>query len=103
MEIEPGGERCLTRIVTVTPPDYFAYRWAAAYPDVLADETNSTLVEFTLTSSGTGTTLTVAESGFATLPVPAGREEFASYESHSKGWIEVMDNLGRYAEAQFHA
>src|ERR1700744_5285095 len=54
MVIEPGppGERYLTRIVKVDPPNYFAYRWAAAYPDVLADDSNSTLVEFHLHAQG---------------------------------------------------
>ena len=102
MEIEPAkGERCLTQIVAVTPPDYFAYRWAAAYPGVLADETNSTLVEFRLTEEAGKTRLTLCESGFAALAIPTGREVFASYDSHNQGWGEVLVNLARYAEEQF--
>jgi uncharacterized protein YndB with AHSA1/START domain len=75
-----------------------AYRWASTFPEVLADDTNSTLVEFTLTTEGTGTRLTVCESGFASLEIPAGREPFASFDSHSQGWTEVIANIGRYAE-----
>ena len=100
MVIEPGppGEKYLARIVKVDPPHYFSYRWASAFPDVLADETNSTLVEFHLAAEGALTRLTVCESGFATLKIPAGRETFASFESHSQGWIEVIRNLANYVE-----
>ncbi|HEY8728091.1 MAG TPA: SRPBCC family protein [Acidothermaceae bacterium] len=95
----PGsGERYLARVVTVDPPHYFAYRWASAYPEVLADETNSTLVEFRLTAEEAKTRLTVSESGFASLKIPAGREHFSSYESHSEGWTEIVRILADYAE-----
>jgi uncharacterized protein YndB with AHSA1/START domain len=99
MVLEPGpGERYLARIVKVDPPHFFSYRWASAFPGVLADESNSTLVEFQLAAEGATTRLTVCESGFATLNIPAGREPFASFESHSQGWIEVIGNLATYAE-----
>jgi uncharacterized protein YndB with AHSA1/START domain len=99
MIIEPEpGTRHLARIVKVDRPHYFAYRWASAYPDVLADDTNSTLVEFRLAADGVGTQLTVCESGFAALTIPAGREEYASHASHSQGWTEVLGNLAKYAE-----
>ena len=99
MVLEPShGERYLARVVKVDPPNYLAYRWASAYPDVLADETNSTLVEFHLTADGVTTRLTVCESGFASLTIPAGREGFASHASHSRGWTEVLQNLAGYVE-----
>jgi uncharacterized protein YndB with AHSA1/START domain len=99
MVLEPGdGERYLARVVKVDPPHYFAYRWASAYPDVLADETNSTLVEFHVAAEGEVTRLTVCESGFASLTIPADREAFASYESHSRGWTEVIRNIADYVE-----
>jgi uncharacterized protein YndB with AHSA1/START domain len=99
MVLDPGpGERYLARIVKVDPPHYFSYRWASAYPEVLADETNSTLVEFHLAAEGAMTRLTVCESGFASLTIPAGREQFASQESHSQGWTEVLRNFADYAE-----
>jgi uncharacterized protein YndB with AHSA1/START domain len=100
MVIEPGppGEKYLARIVKVDPPHYFSYRWASAFPNVLADETNSTLVEFQLAAEGAATRLTVCESGFAALKIPADREAFASFESHNQGWTEVLGNLASYAE-----
>jgi uncharacterized protein YndB with AHSA1/START domain len=75
-----------------------AYRWAAAYPNVLADDTNSTLVEFHLTTEGATTRLTVCESGFASLKIPVGRDNFASHASHSRGWTEVLQNIAKYVE-----
>jgi uncharacterized protein YndB with AHSA1/START domain len=98
--LEPAGpgERYLARIVEVDPPHYLAYRWASAYPDTLADDTNSTLVEFRLTADEETTRLTVCESGFATLTIPPGREGFASYDSHSQGWTEIVRNLADYVE-----
>jgi uncharacterized protein YndB with AHSA1/START domain len=92
------GRQYLFRVVTVDPPRYLAYRWASAYPDVLADETNSTLVEFHVVADGAMTRLTVCESGFASLTIPAGRENFASHESHSRGWTEVMQRIVDYID-----
>jgi uncharacterized protein YndB with AHSA1/START domain len=99
MVLEPGpGGRYLARVVKVDPPHYLAYRWASGYPDVLADDTNSTLVEFHVSADGEETRLTVCESGFASLTIPAGRGPFASYESHSRGWTEVLRHLADYVE-----
>lgn len=99
MVLEPAhGERYLARVVKVDPPHYLSYRWASAYPDVLADETNSTLVEFHVAAEGATTRLTVCESGFASLTIPAHREEFASHESHSRGWPEVLRTLADLSE-----
>jgi uncharacterized protein YndB with AHSA1/START domain len=83
-----------TLIVAVDPPRAFSYRWASAYPDELATEENSTLVEFTLWSSGDGTVLRLVESGFDALDIPADRPD-ASFESHSKGWTGV---IAKFAE-----
>jgi uncharacterized protein YndB with AHSA1/START domain len=107
MDLRPGGVMVLdhgehgnyrTLIVNVDPPRAFSYRWAAGYPGVVANEDNSTLVEFTLESAADGTLLRVVESGFDTLVVPADREQSAGYESHSTGWTEVISKLGSYAE-----
>ena len=100
MVIEPGppGMKYFARVVKVDRPNYFSYRWASAYPDVPADESNSTLVEFQLAAEGSATRLTVSESGFASLDIPADREPFASLESHTRGWTEIMGNLVTYVE-----
>lgn len=70
----------------------------AATTERVWDETNSTLVEFRVSAEGAMTRLTVCESGFASLTIPAGREDAASYESHSRGWTEVLRNLAGYIE-----
>lgn len=82
-----------TLIVSVEPPRYFAYRWASAYPGEKATPVNSTLVEFTLAPAPGGTQLSLSESGFSDLAIPAGMEYGASYESHMGGWTEKLANL----------
>jgi uncharacterized protein YndB with AHSA1/START domain len=107
VDLRPGGVMVLdhgehgtypTVIVTVDAPRSFSYRWASAYPGVVATEVNSTLVEFTLESIDDGTRLRVVESGFESLTIPAEREGSAGFESHSQGWTEVVAKLGKYAE-----
>jgi uncharacterized protein YndB with AHSA1/START domain len=106
IDLRPGGFMHLdhgeygtfpVRIEKVDPPRYLSYRWASAYPGEEATGTNSTLVEFTLAAVGEGTRLRLVESGFAALTIPAHRQETASHESHSAGWVEVLENLRRYA------
>jgi uncharacterized protein YndB with AHSA1/START domain len=97
MTIDHGpGKSFPTRIDKVDPPHYLAYRWASDHPDVLADDTNSTLVEFTLAPQGKGTLLTLSESGFAALA--SGPTDNGSYESHSGGWTGKLASLLEYSE-----
>ncbi|MER5768370.1 SRPBCC family protein [Streptomyces sp. NPDC001985] len=107
VDLRPGGTMFLdhgeygqfpTTIVTVEPPHRFSYRWAAGFPGEQATESNSTLVEFTLTPEGDGTRLRVVETGFASLTVPEERRQNASYESHDAGWADQVVNIRTYAE-----
>jgi uncharacterized protein YndB with AHSA1/START domain len=107
IDLRPGGIMHLdhgqhgqfpTVFTVVEPPRRLAYRWAGAYPGEVADETNSTLVEFLLEPQDDGTRLRVVETGFANLTIPAGRERTGGYDSHSTGWTEVVGNLRAYAE-----
>lgn len=107
IDLRPGGVMAfdhgqhgsyLSVIVAVEPPERLSYRWASAHPGELATETNSTLVEFTLVADGEATLLKVAESGFSALDIAAGSD--ASYESHTRGWPEVMGNLQKAAQRQ---
>jgi uncharacterized protein YndB with AHSA1/START domain len=109
IDLRPGGLMMLdhgehgrypTLIVKVDPPRAFSYRWASAYPDVVATLENSTLVEFTLEPAEGGTVLRVVESGFDAIEIPAAREESAGFESHSTGWTGVIEKLGAYAEGR---
>ena len=82
-----------TVIVTVTPPHAFSFRWASAHPGVLATGENSTLVEFTLKETSTGTVLRVVESGFDALDIAN------EFENHSQGWKSVITELEKYVVA----
>ncbi|MEU5976013.1 SRPBCC family protein [Streptomyces sp. NPDC047315] len=107
VDLRPGGTMLFdhgeygtfpTTIVEVDPPHRFAYRWASAHPGEQAVDGNSTLVEFTLVPDGDGTHLTVVETGFAALAIPAESMQNASYESHEGGWTEQVVNIKNYAE-----
>ena len=99
MELDHGTHGAYTTtIVTVDPPHAFSYRWASAYPGVLATENNSTLVEFTLKESGDCTLLRVVESGFASIVIPPERQSSAGYESHSQGWADVIKKIAHYID-----
>jgi uncharacterized protein YndB with AHSA1/START domain len=109
IDLRPGGLMLLdhgaygsysTLIVKVDPPRAFSYRWASAYPDVVATPDNSTLVEFTLEPADGGTVLRVVESGFDAIQIPAARLESAGFESHSQGWSGVIEKVGAYAEGR---
>jgi uncharacterized protein YndB with AHSA1/START domain len=77
-------------IVAVEPKTRFVYRWGTE--DRPLEPGQSTLVEWTLAPSDSGgTTLTVVESGFATLF--NGPEQI---ESNTQGWAEQFDNITRY-------
>jgi uncharacterized protein YndB with AHSA1/START domain len=107
VDLRPGGLMHLdhgengtfaTRIEKIEPPHFFSYRWASGYPGEVANDGNSTLVEFTLTPEGDGTRLRLVERGFAHQVVPEGRLPHASFESHSQGWSDVLPGLAHYAE-----
>lgn len=107
IDLRPGGLMELdhgihgaypTTIVKVDPPHAFSYRWASAYPGVVATEDNSTLVEFTLKEIPGGTVLRVVESGFALIAIPPEREASAGYESHSNGWTRVIEKFAHYID-----
>ena len=109
IDLRPGGVMMLdhgehgtypTLIVNVDPPRAFSYRWASAYPGVLATQENSTLVEFTLEPATDGTLLRVVESGFNALAIPAERERSAGFQSHSEGWTGVVAKFAEYAEGR---
>lgn len=77
-------------IVAVEPKARFAYRWGS--DDRPLEPGQSTLVEWTLTPTPAGgTTLTVVESGFATLY--NGPEQIVD---NTGGWREQFENIARY-------
>jgi len=61
-----------------------------------ADDPRRTYVEFTLEPAGSGTRLTVVESGFAQLPEDAHR---AAYDGNTAGWAAELAELAGYLDA----
>jgi uncharacterized protein YndB with AHSA1/START domain len=108
----PGGQGSLTfedratsqrmavklTVQAAEPPHRFAFRWD--YPDgEQPTESNSLLVEFTLTAEGDSTRLRVTESGFTALRKPDA-EKAGYYEAHDKGWDAHLASLQNYVAGQ---
>jgi uncharacterized protein YndB with AHSA1/START domain len=82
----------------VDPPRMIAYRWsndnARAISPERVDREHSTVFRFTLERQGSGTRLTVVESGFGAMTDPA-----ASLDGNRRGWDSELDELVEYLEA----
>lgn len=84
------------QVVAAKPHDYFAYRWVPGNADGTNGFTGdvlavpNTLVEFRLTDDPIGTTLTLTESGFSTLPKVVAEKKF---EENSGGWDTMLTRL----------
>lgn len=95
----PGYEHLpwLARVERMEEPHYFSLRWSP-YGDESGKDYSAdpwTLVEFRLEPQGTGTRLTVTESGFDSLP--------AEYRDKARrlnegGWEEQMGHVKAYVE-----
>ena len=80
------------------PDVLFAYRWHpyAIESDVDYSKEPMTLVEFRLEDAAGGTTLTLTESGFDSVPLDRRAEAFRMNE---QGWAEQLENIRRHVEA----
>lgn len=106
IDLRPGGEAWFgwseygdafhAIVEAVDPPHRFAYRWTHA-SSVRADESPTTLVEFTLTEDTSGTTVTVVESGFEALPAEI---RVQSFSDNTSGWQAEMADLVRFLTAE---
>ncbi|HUA10680.1 MAG TPA: SRPBCC domain-containing protein [Solirubrobacteraceae bacterium] len=82
------------RVVDAEPFRRFSFRWNHA-PGEAPDETNSALVEFTLSEEAGGTRLKVVESGIGAV----AREEQARskyVDEHGAGWSRHFGELAAY-------
>jgi uncharacterized protein YndB with AHSA1/START domain len=79
-------------------PHYFSFTWHpyAVDPDVDYSGETPTLVEFRLAPTGSGTRLTVTESGFDALP-PHRKPD--ALRMNDGGWAEQMKNIEEYVAA----
>ena len=89
-----SGEKASMRIERVEEPTVFGFTWGInGLPD---DDPRRTYVEFTLAPTGTGTRLTVVESGSAQLPEDSYRKAF---DGNTEGWAHELGELVEYLGA----
>ncbi len=116
LDLRPGGEGRLkwteragkagpsesrVSVVSVDPPRSLAWRWV--HPEgVEADETNSTLVEFTLMPDGDATRLRLVESGLSGVDWDEERKR-AFFDDHSQGWSALGGRLSEYVASRVSA
>jgi uncharacterized protein YndB with AHSA1/START domain len=104
IDLRPGGAARMTwagegftarmRVERVEEPRVFGYTWGIfGLPD---DDPRRTYVEFTLEPHGTGTRLTVVETGFAQLSDEAHRKAFGG---NTEGWAKELGELAAYVDA----
>ncbi len=93
----PGYEhlKIEMQIVALTPERYLAYRWRPNAVDANKDYSAepTTLVEFKLEATPSGTQLTVIESGFDAVPLERRAQAF---RSNDQGWSAQLSNIERY-------
>jgi uncharacterized protein YndB with AHSA1/START domain len=93
----PGYEHLRMEIVVkaIEPETLFSYTWHpyAIESNVDYAQEPSTLVEFRLQATATGTLLTVTESGFD--KIPAARRDKA-FRMNDGGWSQQMNNIRTY-------
>jgi uncharacterized protein YndB with AHSA1/START domain len=98
----PGGVGQMTfsngytvsmRVERVEEPTVFGYTWQIyGLPE---DDPRRTYVEFTLEPTGSGTRLTVIESGFSQLPEDIYRK---AYDANAEGWMSELGELVDYLD-----
>ena len=103
IDLRPGGSAQMSwtsghkadmRVERVEEPRIFGFTWHIfGLPD---DDPRRTYVEFTLEPAGTGTRLTVVESGFAQLPDDEHRKAF---DGNTDGWKNELGELVAYLDA----
>ncbi|WP_108473042.1 SRPBCC family protein [Rhodanobacter thiooxydans] len=95
----PGYEHIVWRAVVqaMEPERLFSFTWHpyAIEPGVDYSAEPPTLVEFRLEPHGDGTVLTLAESGFADIPVDRRAEAF---RMNDDGWGIQMENIRQHLE-----
>lgn len=85
-------------IEEMRPERFFSFRWhpyaIEAGVDYSAEPT--TLITFTLEEAGSGTKLTIVESGFDAIPASRRAQAF---EMNTKGWAGQAEKIRRFVEA----
>jgi uncharacterized protein YndB with AHSA1/START domain len=93
----PGHDHVRMDIVVqaIEPEALFSYTWHpySIEPNVDYSHEPSTLVEFRLQPTASGTLLTVTESGFD--KIPAARRDKA-FRMNDSGWAQQINNIQTY-------
>ena len=93
----PGYEHLRWEAVVqkMEPERLFSFTWHPYAIDPTQDYSGepSTLVEFTLESTATGTWLRVVESGFDKLP---SKRRLEAFRMNDSGWSQQIQNLERH-------
>jgi uncharacterized protein YndB with AHSA1/START domain len=85
-------------VVDAQPPHRFSFRWTQG-PGEVATPSNSLLVTFELSPSGTGTVLRLTETGFRERGWEIAALEEA-YQDHVTGWDFYVPRIVERAERQ---
>lgn len=86
-------------VTAMQPHEYFAYRWVPGGNTFEGDilDATTTLVEFRITETAEGCTVTVTESGFSKLPPEIAEQ---SFKQNSGGWEYEMGLLEKKLKAE---
>lgn len=95
-ETEKWG-RFVVEVVRIEPQTYAAFRWASQFPGAELAPGKTTLVEFTVTPVADAVTVTVVESGFASLEA-SEEVRAAGVKDNTEGWRQELDALKARAE-----
>lgn len=95
----PGYDHLTMEVVVqkMEPERYFSFTWHpyAIEPDKDYSGEPSTLVEFRLQKTATGTLLQACESGFDKLP-PERRD--LAFRMNEGGWTAQMENIAKHVD-----
>ena len=93
----PGYEHIQMEVMvqTMQPQQIFSFTWHpyAIDPKIDYSKEPSTLVEFRLEKTRTGTLLTVTESGFDKIPT---NRRFEAFRKNEGGWTQQLENIEAY-------
>jgi uncharacterized protein YndB with AHSA1/START domain len=92
------GQRFTVRFVELTPPQRLVWQWHPGEVDKSVDYSREprTTVTFVLEPSGSGTKVTLSETGFDEISLARRAKVF---NDNSRGWAEVLTWLHTHAQA----
>ncbi|GAA3389176.1 SRPBCC domain-containing protein [Cryptosporangium minutisporangium] len=91
-----SGDTAVLTIERLEPPHVFAYTWPIyGLPE---GDPRRTFVEFTLAPTGTGTTLTMVETGFA--QAPDAETHKVAHNGNTEGWTNELGELVAYLDGR---